>query len=81
MVGRASAAIAARVRGLDLQTRFVVLDGDPAEALIAECRSPDYGMLVLGRKPQQGGLAAWRSRGLPLKLAAAVVHLPVVIVP
>jgi hypothetical protein len=52
-----------------------VLDGDPIEELIREANRGLYGLVIVGKRPRKG-LAAWRSRDLPGKLAAALNGVP-----
>lgn len=68
----------ARLAGVDASVR--VRRGDPADELLDEASDARWGLLVVGSKRLRG-LAAWRSRNLPGKLAAATCPVPVLIVP
>lgn len=68
---------AATVAGVDHCVKL--LDGDPIEELVREAHRGLYGLVIVGKRPRKG-FAAWRSRDLPGKLAAALSGVPLLLV-
>jgi len=77
---RAAARFLAEARRAGVEASVTVRRGDPLDELLREAGAGTCSLLVMGSKRLRG-LAAWRSRKLPGKLAAATCPVPLLIVP
>ena len=76
----AHAALEGQTAGLAVRWEFKVRSGDPAEELTAEAASGGYALVVAGAG-RAAGRWSRRPEGLGRKLAAALVEVPVLVVP